>query len=154
MARRTDNRLEQRNRKIGGPAKTPNASLPYASDTPLLEWIVAAIGIALVSAVMGFLIYGALSENREAPSVTIIAGEPVRSGDGYLVPLIAENRGGATAAGVVIEGELRSDNSVIERSETTADYLPPQSKKRLGLFFSRDPRQFELKVRPLGYADP
>ena len=152
MARRTENKAERQNPpKINAAVK--NQSGPASSATPLMEWIVACIGLALVAGVIGFLIYGTFRENS-APDVTVMAAQPVRSGDGYLVPVIAENRGGSTAAGLVIEGELRSDSAVIERSEATADYLPPQSKKRLGLFFTRDPQQFELKVRPLGYEDP
>ena len=34
------------------------------------------------------------------------------------------------------------------------DYLPPHSKRRGGLFFTRDPRQFELQARAFGYEEP
>jgi uncharacterized protein (TIGR02588 family) len=36
----------------------------------------------------------------------------------------------------------------------TLDYSPPGSEKQAGLFFTRDPRQFQLQVRALGYVEP
>jgi uncharacterized protein (TIGR02588 family) len=64
------------------------------------------------------------------------------------------NEGGQTAEGVDIEGELRTGIEPVERSRTTIDYLPPRSEKKAGLFFTRDPRQFDLQVRSLGYEEP
>jgi uncharacterized protein (TIGR02588 family) len=66
----------------------------------------------------------------------------------------ARNRSGHTAAGVVVEGELKRDGQTVETSETTFDYIPGRSERRGGLYFENDPRQMELTVRPKGYANP
>ena len=34
------------------------------------------------------------------------------------------------------------------------DYLPPGSEREGGLFFSRDPRRHEVRLRAKGYVDP
>jgi uncharacterized protein (TIGR02588 family) len=121
---------------------------------PIWEWIVAAIGFMLVAGVIGFLLYEALAGNRLPPDLKLSVDSVVQTRNGYLVKITAVNQGGITAEGVDIEGELRSGTEPVERSQTTIDYLPPRSEKRAGLFFTRDPRQFDLQVRPFGYEEP
>ena len=121
---------------------------------PIWEWIVAGVGLVLVAGVIGFLIYEAFSGNRLPPDIKLSVGSVVQTRNGFLVTVTAINQGGITAEGVDIEGELKRGTETIERSQTTIDYLPPRSNKKAGLFFTRDPRQFELQVRPLGYEEP
>jgi uncharacterized protein (TIGR02588 family) len=121
---------------------------------PIWEWIVAGVGLVLVAGVIGFLLYEALSSNRLPPDVKLSVDSVVQTRNGFLVRITAVNSGGITAEGVDIEGELRSGTEPVERSQTTIDYLPPRSQKKAGLFFTRDPRQLELHVRPLGYEEP
>lgn len=121
---------------------------------PIWEWIVAGVGLVLVAGVIGFLIYEAFSGNRLPPDIKLSVGSVVQTRNGFLVTITAVNHGGITAEGVDIEGELKRGTETIERSQTTIDYLPPRSNKKAGLFFTRDPRQFELQVRPLGYEEP
>lgn len=121
---------------------------------PIWEWIVAAIGLMVVAGVLGFLLYEALGGNQLPPDVKLSVDSVVQTGNGYLVKITAANQGGSTAEGVIVEGELRRGTEPVERSQTTIDYLPPHSEKRAGLFFTRDPRQFELQVRPFGYEEP
>ncbi len=121
---------------------------------PIWEWVVAGIGLVLVAGVIGFLLYEAFSGNGLPPDVKLSVESVVQIRNGYLVRITAVNEGGQTAEGVDIEGELRTGTESLERSRTTIDYLPPRSKKRLGLFFTRDPRRFQLDVRSLGYEEP
>ena len=121
---------------------------------PIWEWIVAAVGLLLVAGVIGFLLYEAFSGERLPPDVKLSVESVVQTRNGFLVRITAVNEGSLTAEGVIVEGELRSGSEVLERSRTTIDYLPPGSEKRGGLFFTRDPRRFELQVRPLGYEEP
>jgi uncharacterized protein (TIGR02588 family) len=121
---------------------------------PIWEWIVAGFGFILVAGVIGFLLFEALSGNRLPPDVKLSVASVVQTRNGYLVRITAVNQGGMTAEGVIVEAELRSGTEPLERSRTTIDYLPPRSEKRLGLFFTRDPRQFQLAVRSLGYEEP
>jgi len=121
---------------------------------PIWEWIVAGIGLVLVSGMIGFLIYEAFSGARLPPDVKLSVHSVVQTRNGFLVRITAVNEGGTTAEGVIVEAELRSATETVERSRTTIDYLPPRSEKRAGLFFTRDPRQLDLQVRPLGYEEP
>src|SRR5688572_16293158 len=121
---------------------------------PIWEWIVAGVGLVLVAGVIGFLIYEAFTGKRLPPDVKLSVESVVQTRNGFLVKITAVNEGGQTAEGVDIEGELRTGTESVERSRTTIDYLPPRSEKRLGLFFTRDPRQLDLRVRSLGYEEP
>jgi uncharacterized protein (TIGR02588 family) len=121
---------------------------------PIWEWIVAALGLVIVTGVLGFLLYEALGGNQLPPDVKLSVDSVAQTGNGYLVKITAVNQGGSTAEGVIVEGQLKNGTEPVERSQTTLEYLPPHSKKRAGLFFTRDPRQFELQVRPFGYEEP
>jgi uncharacterized protein (TIGR02588 family) len=121
---------------------------------PIWEWIVAGVGLVLVSGVIGFLLYEAFTGSRLPPDVKVSVESVVQTGNGFLVRITAVNEGGTTAEGVIVEAELRSGTEPVERSRTTIDYLPPRSEKKAGLFFTRDPRQLDLQVRSLGYEEP
>ena len=120
---------------------------------PPVEWFVAGIGFVLVAGVLGFLLYGAVRDGA-LPDVKLSVDAVVQLRNGYLVRITAMNEGGRTAQGLTVEGELRSGADLVERSEAVIEFLPPHSRKRAGMFFSRDPRTFELKLRPLGYEEP
>jgi uncharacterized protein (TIGR02588 family) len=149
---------EQRQRQGGGQtAATGSRAGSPRSDAqaiPTLEWIVGGIGFVIIAGVLGFFLYAAINNDHPLPDVKLSVDAVVRLRNGYLVQFTAINEGGLTAQGVTVEGELRSGADVVERSETAIEFLPPGSKKRAGIFFSRDPRQFELKLRPLGYEEP
>ncbi len=124
------------------------------SDIPILEWIVGAVGFAIVGTLLAYLFYHAIAANQSPPDVAVKVVSVVQVRSSYLVTAQAHNHGGSTAAAVVIQGELRQGAELVEQSNTTLDYSPPNSQKQVGLFFSRDPRQFDLHVRALGYVEP
>jgi uncharacterized protein (TIGR02588 family) len=74
---------------------------------------------------------------------------------GHLVEVRAINERRATASRLKHEGVLVGrDGAAIERSQTTLDYLPGRSERAGGLFFTRDPRDLDLRLRPPGYVRP
>jgi uncharacterized protein (TIGR02588 family) len=149
---------EQRQRQGGNETTAPGsrAGSPRneAQAIPTLEWIVGGIGFVIIAGVLGFLLYAGINNNNPLPDVKLSIDAVARLRNGYLVQFTAINEGGLTAQGVTVEGELRSGADVVERSETVIEFLPSGSKSRAGIFFSKDPRQFELKLRPLGYEEP
>jgi uncharacterized protein (TIGR02588 family) len=157
MAARTD----RSNRGRHG-SKMPSLAQPRPASQnqqekeaiPIWEWIVAAVGLLLVSGVIGFLLYEAFTGSRLPPDVKVSVNSVVQTGNGFLVRVTAVNEGGMTGEGVIVEAELRSGTELMERSWTTVDYLPPRSEKKAGLFFVRDPRQFDIRVRSLGFEEP
>ena len=108
-----------------------------------------------MAAALGLLLYKAIWRDVSPPEVTVRVISVVPMKGGYLVQFNALNQGGSTAEGVVIEGQLRrGTESAVETSHTTVNYLPSHSELSGGLFFTHDPRQFELQVRALGYEVP
>ena len=157
MAARTEHTSKRRQgSKIAAVNEPRSGSQKQKEENaiPIWEWIVATIGFVLVASVISFLLYEAIGGNRLPPDVKLSVESVVQTRNGYLAKITAVNEGGITAEGVDIEGELKRGTETIERSQTTIDYLPPGSAKKAGLFFIRDPRHFELQVRPLGYEDP
>ena len=123
-------------------------------DIPLSERIVAFVGLILVLGSIGFLVYQAITRNSAPPDVTLNINIITTVSNGYLVKFQAMNKGNSTAKGLIVEGQLKDGNEDIETSETTLDYLPSHSEREGGLFFTKDPRQFELQLRALGYEQP
>lgn len=124
-------------------------------DRPSLsEWVVAALGLLTVLYVLGFLTYEAVAGDTSVPNplLRVVSVQEVQGG--YLAQVEVRNRGGDTAAGLIVEGTLRQGDQDIEISETTLDYLPGQSVREAGLFFSQDPRRYRLELRSLGFQEP
>lgn len=119
-----------------------------------LEWIVAALGALLVLGAAGFLLRDALGTDPAPPRIAIEVDSVVRSGEGYLVEFRVRNRGSTTAAGLLVEGEIRDGAGALETSEVTFDFVPAEGVRRAGLFFTRDPGRHRLEIRPKGYDRP
>jgi uncharacterized protein (TIGR02588 family) len=119
------------------------------------EWVAAAIGAALVIAVIGFLTYRAIVARADPyPRLSVSVDSIIGYGDGYIVEFRAENAGGAPVADLLVQGRISSDTGVVEESEVTIDFVPPESSQRGGLLFTKDPRAYRLEVRPAGYDRP
>jgi uncharacterized protein (TIGR02588 family) len=121
---------------------------------PATEWVVAAIGAALVAGTIGYLVFLALSRDEAPPDVQIVSGSVHAVQNGYVVEFRAINAGAKAAAELLIEGELEGPDGVVETSEATIDYLPPRSEREGGMIFSQDPRRYELRLSAKGYVDP
>lgn len=123
-------------------------------DIPVLEWIIASIGLALVVGAVTFMVYQAIKGDSSPPDISLHVKSISRIGNGYVVTIRAMNNGGSTAAGLMVEGELRHALETVETSGATISYVPPHSERIGGLFFTKDPRQFELHLRAKGYEAP
>ncbi len=119
-----------------------------------LEWVVAGLSALIVLGTAGFLVMDAFRIPPSPPRITIEVDSVVRAGPGYLVEFRARNSGQTTAAGLVIEGEIKGDTGTVEKGEVTIDYVPSEGVRKGGLFFTRDPRQHRLEIRPKGYDRP
>lgn len=124
-----------------------------AADTPVAEWIVAAVGAVLMAGVLGSLLWQAVAVPPSGADVRVDIESVTPGGPGFVAEFVARNSGGTSAEGVVIRGELRTGDR-IETADTTLDRVPPRSEVRGGLFFRSDPRQGSLDLRALGYEQP
>jgi len=86
--------------------------------------------------------------------VTVEPLEIIDTEAGFTVRLRVVNLGDETASDVVIEGELKRGDEMVETSETTFPYVPGRSEREGGLFFSQDPRSLAMELRALGYTAP
>ncbi len=125
-----------------------------AQETPLLEWIMALVGAALIVAAVGFLLYEALTQGDEPPRVVIEVLDVTVQDGRFLVEFDARNTGDETGAGVTIEGQLLQGGEPVETSSVTLPYVPGHSTRKGGLFFTEDPTQYDLQIRALGYERP
>jgi uncharacterized protein (TIGR02588 family) len=123
-------------------------------EPPLAEWIIGVVGLILVAGTIGFLIFKAVNKDERPPDIVINVESVAQVENGYVVSFRAINHGGATAASVVIEGELRDEAGDTESSETTIDYIPSRSEVSGGLFFTRNPAPDRLQIRAKGYETP
>ena len=123
-------------------------------DAPLWIWGIALLGLVLVLGSIVFMIYEAVTGDTSPPDVLVQVESIEDAESGFLVMFRTINDGGSTAAGLTIEGTLRNGTENIETSSTTIEYLPSHSERKGGLFFTLDPRQYELELRATGYEEP
>ena len=126
------------------------------SGTPFWEQVVGYLGLVIVIGVIIFLLYEA-SQPVTPPDIMITVKETIAQGSGYLVEIEAVNQGGMTAATVVVEGTLTAADdpeTLLEQSDVTFDYVPLQSSRQGGLFFSHDPEQYQLEIQVKSYIRP
>ncbi len=124
-----------------------------------LEWPAAIAGTLLIVGVIGFLLWDGLAERGRGsvPRITVRADSAIAYGSGgqYILPIEVTNSGGVAAASVIVEGTLAdAAGSDVARSEITIALLPASSSRSAGLVFDRDPRQYTLSLRPLGFERP
>lgn len=124
------------------------------SQAPALEWLAAVIGLILVVSSIGFLLYSALIKQDTPPDLNVVAEGITKTEKGYLVKFSLENKGGSNASQVNIEGKLKKDGEDVETSSVTFAYAPSHSKKEGGIFFAKNPQEFQMELRALGYENP
>ena len=124
------------------------------TDAPLWMWGIALLGLALVLGSIVFVLYEAAAGDSSPPDVTVQVDSVLPTRNGFLVEFRAVNEGGSTAEGLTVEGELRDGTESVETSHTTLEYVPSHSEREGGLFFTFDPRRYELQLRAKGYEKP
>ena len=123
-------------------------------EAPLWMWAIGVLGLALVLGSIVFMLYEAVAGDSSPPDVTVRVDSILPTRNGFLVEFRVVNEGGSTAEGLTVEGELRNGTERLETSNTTIEYVPSHSEREGGLFFTSDPRQYELQLRAKGYEKP
>ena len=124
------------------------------TDAPAWMWGIALVGLVLVTASIGFMLYEAIAGDSSHANVSVYVDSTLPTTNGYLVKFRAVNAGGSTVEGLTIEGTLRDGSAVMEISDTVLEWLPAHSEREGGLFFTSDPRQYQLQLRAKGYENP
>ena len=124
-------------------------------QTPLLEWITAAVGLIVALVLLGILVREAVSGGQDPLPELVVEAAGLEAGHGgYALQFEVRNLSGRTAAAVRVQGVLRSGGQDVETSTATIDYVPGHSSARGGLQFTRDPRAHALDLRATGYQLP
>nr|WP_295838752.1 TIGR02588 family protein [uncultured Azospirillum sp.] len=127
----------------------------HAPPTSPLEWVVAGLGALLIAAMIVYMVQYALKEHSSVPGEMDVTVMEMRTGGhGHTVRFRIRNQTAATAATLIVHGELRSGDRVVETAEAQFDYLPPYSERFGGLIFQHDPARYELRIVPTGYSEP
>ena len=121
---------------------------------PKLAWVASGVGLVLALGAIGLMLYEQIRGGSAPPAIIVQAERIVPTGSGYTVEFLARNIGHETAAQVRIEGALKHGGAIQEIGTALIDYVPEQSERRGGLFFTHDPRQAELELRATGYSEP
>jgi uncharacterized protein (TIGR02588 family) len=119
-----------------------------------LEAISGAIGAILAIGTLGVIVWDGIRGDGGPAKVTVEPLAVHAHEGGFVLEITVFNSGDEAAAAVVIQGELSREGTVIAESETTFDYVASGSRRRGGLFFPDDPRNYQVTVRALGYAEP
>ena len=119
-----------------------------------LEWAILAISVAVVVALVGYLLVAGLSNAGPAMIRAEVAAAEAADGPdgGWLVPLIVRNEGGTAAVSIVVEGTATVAGTQ-ESSELTIDLLAADSAVELVLGYSEEP-DGEVQVRVVGFETP
>ena len=131
-----------------------NESKKQTAATNALEWVIAALGMTLLSAALGFIAYRAVVGETKPASLSVTPELVERSEQGFRVDFVVRNSGSETAAAVLIEGELVRGGQRVEKSTATLTYAPANSTRRGALYFTQDPGLYEMKIRAAGFEKP
>ncbi|WP_332816345.1 hypothetical protein [Ramlibacter sp.] len=136
-----------------GHGRAPGAAKPGDTE-PVSEWIAAAVGLLILLASMGGLVWTALSDGHERVDPVTRVASVERRGDRFHVQLEVHNQGGAAAAALRVVAQLRDGERVVEEAQTEFDHLAGHSSRQAGLFFRNDPARLELSLSVESYQRP
>lgn len=134
-------------------ARKPAATRSSPSPRPLLEWLVAGLGLVVTAGVLILLGQSALAP-ASPPELSARAASVTPVAAGFRVEVEVRNSGRDTAAGVEVEGVLTPPAGPPETATATLDYVPGGGTESLNLLFREDPRQGRLDLTVRGWSEP
>jgi uncharacterized protein (TIGR02588 family) len=117
------------------------------------EWIVGAIGFAIVTSLIAFLTREALRP-ESPPRLAVHLDSTGRQGSSHVAYFTVSNAGRSTAADVGVRGSIRRDATLLESSLTSLDYVAGESKSNGALLFTHGTAGRALELSITGYRDP
>ena len=124
-------------------AKSSKSSSP---DRPVLQWIMAGLGLVLTLTAAGIIVYEAM-QPPSPPDLTaeVTAVRPASSG--FVAEIEVRNEGRDTAAAVQVEGRAGG-----ETASASIDYVPGKGRTAVALAFPGAPAPVEARVT--GWSEP
>lgn len=118
-----------------------------------LERIIFSVGIILVSATIGILVYDMIAVEDSPPDIVISSNKIERGKEHYALNVSARNNGRETAQDVIIEIRMGKWDSG-ETARLEFPYIPGKSTVNGWVTFRQDPSIGDLDFRVLGYSTP
>ena len=125
-----------------------------ADAEPVSEWIAAAVGLLILLASIGGLLWTAASDGHDRVDPVARIASVERQGERFHVLLQVHNQGGAAAAVLRVVAQLREGDRVVEEAETEFEHLAGHSSREAGVFFRNDPARLDLSVSVKSYQHP
>lgn len=120
---------------------------PAATSRPVLEWIMAGLGLFLTLAVIVMVARDGLGPPRPA-DLTVRLTELRPSASGWIAEVEVANSGTEAAAQVTVEARSGADTAT-----ATLDYVPGGGEERASLVLPSGPRP-SPEPRVLGWSGP
>lgn len=117
------------------------------------EWLAAALGGLIFLVLIGYFVREGTQPRMKAPDIVARVESVTTASAGYIVHVRVTNTGGAASA-VRIAGELSRDGAAVETAEVTLELMGRRSSQSAGLYFSRNPVEYLLRVRPVSFVLP
>lgn len=119
-----------------------------------LEWLIFAMSLALICAMLGVLGYESRSLGNEPANPQIQLGQPEWRQSYFAVPVTVKNAGDQTAENVQLEVDLTLSNGQKETGKVNLHYLPRRATRDAWVTFQHDPSKGKLEPRVVGYEKP
>jgi uncharacterized protein (TIGR02588 family) len=120
-----------------------------------LEWSVFGVSFVLVAAVVGYLVWDAVTLDVGPPLIEASAGQVVPFQGSWIVEVQVRNAGSQTAGSVAVEVSLFEGGEAVETGEFSVVLLPRGSTRHGWVMFGRDPAKADqIEVSILGYDEP
>lgn len=127
---------------------------PFLERTPILEWVMAALGLVLVLGAIGFLTWEGLHTDDRSPVLSARTRGVTPTPHGYVVDVEVRNESHVTASAVEVEGVLATGAGAEEEVALTFDYVPGLGRRQGSMTFRQDPRGRPLTLQVKGQVDP
>lgn len=132
----------------------PSPSSIERREAHWVEWVTGFASCVLVLFMVGLIFWEAVTDSHQPPALTVVITSRSPVTDGYRVTFDIANSSAATAAAVVVRGEIVDRDEVMETIDVSFDYVPAESKSSGAIVFSRDPADRSLRVRAVSYTEP
>ena len=151
---RSASREEEKTKPAGERKQEKGHAQQSPDKAPPWIWAIAVVGMLLIIGSIGYMLYHAATDESTPPDIVVTVDSILPRRSGHLVVFHLTNQGGVTVQELMVEGELLDGSESIETSSMTIHHLPGNSEREAGLFFSRDPHAYTLRIQPKGYERP
>jgi uncharacterized protein (TIGR02588 family) len=125
------------------------------SRRSLAEWVTFSIAAAILSTVIGLVLYIWLGKQSQPPILSVTYEKTIRKSEGqFYVPFVLLNKGGETVESVRVVAKLKMSNGIEELGEQEIDFLSSGEVQNGAFVFSKDPKKGQMNIRVTSYKLP